>query len=350
MSHVTSSQIHGRVLRFQDSNGEYGLGEIVFSPALPEPDRKLRIEDEHSYLAALIGKPFDFLTKYAATVARRDKSWRGIAFALETAWLDWRGKQTGQSVSQLLGDTVQTGVPDYFSISESGIPGIQSRIEKAGNAYRVFQLKLGIGSLNRDIEQLLAILDVLDPGQTIQADANGGWTVDEACDIIDQIEDERIIWEEPCKTYDENVAVARHTSHHVMVDQCIGEPNMAIKAIDDGIAQSICIKPAPLGGLLVARKIRDHATAAGMRVRIDGPWCGDIASAVILHLAVGMPRELLISGCDLREPVATPFNLNGARRLQGNLIAPPPGIGLGLEFPEPLAGPAEKTLKIGGTF
>jgi len=82
-----------------------------------------------------------------------------------------------------------------------------------------------------------------------------------------------------------------------------------------------------------------------MRVRIDGPWCGDIASAAILHLAVGVPEDLLISGCDLREPVAMPFNLNGVRHAEGNKIAPPAGYGLGITLPDKLLGPPARSIR-----
>jgi L-alanine-DL-glutamate epimerase-like enolase superfamily enzyme len=178
----------------------------------------------------------------------------------------------------------------------------------------------------------------------VQADANGGWTVDEACDIIGRFDDARIIWEEPCSRYEDNVAVARKTARHVMVDQCVGDLDAAIRAIDERAAQSLCIKPAPLGGLTIARRVRDHAIEAGMRARIDGPWCGDIAAAAILHLALGMPSDLLISGCDLREPVAVPFSLNGVRHTGDGRIAPPAGLGLGVDSPEKLLGPPEKSI------
>jgi L-alanine-DL-glutamate epimerase-like enolase superfamily enzyme len=344
MSHVTVGQIYGRILRVQGVDGSSGIGEIVFSPSLLEAEREQRIRDEDRYLKSLIGEHFDTLLDVASDTQSRDKSWRGIAFALETAWLDREGKRTNQSASQLLGGALQAEVPDYFSISENEVSRIRKRVNIAGPDCKVFQLKLGVGSLEQDIVQIGAFLDMMTDEQIVQADANGGWTVDEACDIIGRFDDERIIWEEPCTTYEDNVTVARKTARHVMVDQCVGDPDMAIRAIDECVAQSICIKPAPLGGLMIARQVRDHAIEAGMRVRIDGPWCGDIATAAILHLAVGMPGDLLISGCDLREPVAIPVDLNGVRHAGGNKIAPPAGFGLGITLPDNLLGPPERSI------
>ncbi len=80
MSHVTSSHVNARILRFQDDDGSSGLGEIVFPPSVSETNRKHRIQDEESYLRPLIGGPFDALLDVASNARNHDKSWRGIAF------------------------------------------------------------------------------------------------------------------------------------------------------------------------------------------------------------------------------------------------------------------------------
>lgn len=344
MSHVTSGHAYGRILRIHDSDGNSGLGEIVFSPSLAEGDRERRIRDEESFLTPLVGAHIDTLFDVASDFRARDKSWRGIAFALESVWHDWEGKRTNQPASQLLGGALLTAAPDYFSISEKTVADIRSRVDVAGPERQVFQLKLGVGSLEQDVEQIAAILDMLTERQIVQADANGGWTVDEACDVINRFDDERLIWEEPCTTYEDNVRVAEHTARHIMVDQCVGDLDMALRAIDECVAQSICVKPAPLGGLTVARQVRDYAIEAGMHVRIDGPWCGDIASAAILHLAVGTPEKLLLAGCDLREPLAIHTNLNGVCQQTAGTIAPPEGPGLGISLTEDLLGGPDRSI------
>jgi len=101
-----------------------------------------------------------------------------------------------------------------------------------------------------------------------------------------------------------------------MVDQCVGTLDSALRAIHERIAQSLCIKPVSLGGLTIARDVRDRAIEAGMLMRVDGPWCGDIASAAILHLAVCTPGHLLLAGCDLREPLDIPIDLHGVSHLR----------------------------------
>jgi len=179
--------------------------------------------------------------------------------------------------------------------------------------------------------------------QILLADANGGWSVDTACEIISCFNDPRIVWEEACSTYDENTEVARRTGQPVMVDQCVKEAGLARKAVDDQLVSSLCIKPAFLGGLTVARDIRDYCVSSGMKMRIDGPWCGDIATAAILHLAVGAPPDLLIAGCDLREPLVRKRDLKGVVSLGKSRIAPPSGVGLGITLPDDVLGDPDAT-------
>ena len=150
------------------------------------------------------------------------------------------------------------------------------------------------------------------------------------------------MWEEPCNSYDENAEVAQKVIQPIMLDQCIANPALAKKAVIDGLVAAVCIKPAFLGGLMAAREIRDLCADNQTKMRIDGPWCGDIATAAILHLAIGAPSNLLIAGCDLREPLVLKPCLQGVTAVGTTRIAPPTGLGLGVEanddrLGEPLA-------------
>ena len=338
MSHVTQEVVYGRVLQVHTVDGQTGLGEVVFAPTLPVDERQQLIADEPLYLSSLAGKEVDALIQLAQELCGRGRSWPGIAFGLETAGYDLLGKAAGLPVSDLLGGRLGEGVDDYFSISEPTIEKIRKRLAIAGSERKVIQLKLGIGSPGDDAEQVSAALSNMADWQILLADANGGWSVDTACEIISSFNDPRIVWEEACSTYDENTEVARRTGQPVMVDQCVKEASLARKAVDDQLVSSLCIKPAFLGGLTVARKIRDYCVSNDMKMRIDGPWCGDIATAAILHLALGAPPDLLIAGCDLREPLVQEQDLKGVIRFDGCRIGPPSGPGLGITLPENVMG------------
>lgn len=271
----------------------------------------------------------------------RGKPWCGIALGLETAWFDLMGKHRGQPVAELLGELQTDAISGYFSVSERIGKDIAKRIAGTGPGTKVIQLKLGIGSIDDDEAHVTAALNAMREDQLLLADANGGWTIDHAREIATRFDDPRIIWEEPCRQYDDNAEVARLIPEPVMVDQCVGDLATATRAAHEAVAHSVCIKPAFLGGLNPGRHVRDLCAARNMQMRIDGPWCGDIATAAILHLALGAPPALFIAGCDLREPLTIEPDLNGVTELPDGRIAPPPGPGLGINIADDTLGPPE---------
>jgi len=331
MAHVTQTSGYGRILRVHTACGLTGLGEIVFAPSVPIDVQQRLIAGEPDYLGPLVGQDIEALDEVAKSMCEAGKPECGVAFGLDTALVDLQARRQNLSVAEFLGGALVDAVDDYFSISERSTEKVRERVEIAGPQRVVIQLKLGVGSIDDDTVQIAAALDSMSENQLLLADANTGWTVDAAREIISRFDDSRVMWEEPCKTYEQNVQVAQTTGRAVMFDQCIGNVELTKRAVDEGVAAAVCIKPAFLGGLSVARKMRDLCARANVKMRIDGPWCGDIASAAILHLAVGAPPDLLIAGCDLREPLLIDWGLRGVRSAGSARIAPPRGIGLGID-------------------
>ncbi len=330
MSHVTVDSAFGRIYQVHTKDGLTGLGEVVFPPSVPRAQQLDRVNDEAVFLGDLIGRPAIDLMPLAAELRSRDKAWGGIGFGLETARYDLEAKRRQVPLSDLLGGAKCGAVPDYFSISERSPARISERVAEAGTQRTVFQIKLGVGDFEDDLKQVSLILNELTPEQIVLADANGGWSVERACETIARFDDPRIVWEEPCNTYEANAEVMRRSGTALMVDQCAASPEIVAQVIADGLAHSLCIKPAFLGGLSVAQQIRDDCVAADMKMRIDGPWCGDIATAAILHLALGAPEDLLIASCDLREPLVIEPDLRGVTTRSDTRVAPPAGIGISL--------------------
>jgi len=338
MSHVVQNTIHGRIILVQTDTENCGIGEMVFLPSVAEETRQQWIDAEPGFIAGLIGRDIESIMLLAREIRASGKSWSGVAFGLETVYFDIQGKLKEKTLTELLGERRSDDMNDYFSISEKSEEKIRERVDLAGTDRAVFQLKLGIGDGDVDIKQVTLILNLMDQNQTVLADANGGWSIEKACHIIEQFDDDRIEWEEPCKTYQENAEVAKITKQPIMFDQCVGNIERAMQAVDDGVAAAICIKPAFLGGLTLAMKVRDHCVESNIKMRIDGPWCGDIATAANLHLAAGVSPDLLIASCDLREPLLLEQNLHGVLNSRPGRIAPPAGYGVGINFDAKLLG------------
>ena len=318
MSHVTQTELPIRVLRLETSDGCVGWGEIVRKPTL-SLDVAVR---EAPLLKALVGTSVAELLARARQHRLEDDSLRGLSFGLETAYYDWIGRKTGLPLYALLGGKSAEQVPEYYSVGGGDASQMAPTLKARTLGWATVQMKLGVDGYEPDKRRVSDALASLSRHQILLADFNGALTVEQALRAIDDFDDPRLVWEEPCNTVAENTDVARRCGQPVMFDQCLIDLQTISAVVAEGVAHSICLKPALLGSLEVARAARDLCVADAMRMRIDGPWCGHIATAVCLHLAIGVPPELVVAGCDLRQPLILNDDWGGTQHLGDHHIAP----------------------------
>jgi L-alanine-DL-glutamate epimerase-like enolase superfamily enzyme len=319
MSYVTQKSLNIRVLTLESDIGEFGWGEIVRKPNI-DP---VQVEDkETSLLIKLQGQPISKLLSFTEHLRLTDYKLRGLAFGLETAYYDLIARRENKPLYEILGGMKSNSVPEYYSASHGDIASVTDELTNHSKGWKVVQIKLGVDSTEEDIEQVSAALNVLTRDQILLADFNGALDVGTALSVISNFEDSRIIWEEPCLSLDENSTVAARSKKPVMFDQCLDSWETFKTVTEQKLAHSVCIKPALLGGLDPARRARDICIDAKMPMRIDGPWCGHIATASCLHLAVGTPSDLLIAGCDLRQPLELNSDWGGTVHLAEHFIKP----------------------------
>lgn len=325
MSHVTQKQLDVRVLRLETMSGHVGWGEIVRKPLL---DQALVASQEAPLIGAIAGRDLADIPRGCREYRQRDVKLNGLAFGLETAYYDLIARRAGLPLYALLGGKLRDDAADYYSLSSNDSASVCARLAAAVD-WKVIQVKLGVDDPQSDCEQVHALLSELANHQIMLVDFNAALDVPAALEIIAEFDDPRLVWEEPCKTVAENTLVAEQSGQAVMFDQCLSNLESFTRVVAAGLAHSVCIKPASLGGLEIARTARNICIDAGIPMRIDGPWCGHIASSVCLHLAVGVPADLLIAGCDLRQPLDIADDWGGIEHLPGHRIRPADSPGHG---------------------
>ena len=330
-SRCQKSTTRSRVFQIFGTGGWKGFGEVVFPFLLPRQLEEQVIQAEEIFLSELVGKNIDHLMDMAEAFRAREAHWSSVAFALETAWYDLQGKQQNTTISSILHGKRSHRVTPYLSISVSDQRELQERLRSETEDAKVIQLKLTNRSWVDDMRWIHQILDHHPSVELLLADANGKWSVSQACEIISRCQDPRIIWEEPCETYSENAEVEQITHQRIMADQCVGSMANAEQAVREKAVSAITIKPAYLGGLSTARYLLNRCVECGVRVRVDGPWCGGIGAAAVLHLAAGVEPELLIASCNLQAPLEASAMPGGVVEFPDGKISPPEGPGLGLK-------------------
>jgi L-alanine-DL-glutamate epimerase-like enolase superfamily enzyme len=193
---------------------------------------------------------------------------------------------------------------------------------------RRFQVKVGGENPEEDVARLDSLLADLCDGELLLADANGAWSVAEALAMMGRIHHPGLRWEEPCKTYDENREAAERSGASLILDQCMSSLPLYARLCADGFAAGVGLKPTVLGGLSAARVARDLCAESRVPMKIDDSWGADVASAAVVHLAAGLPGDLLIATLDMR----VYFNERageGGPRLAGYSVRPSTTPGLG---------------------
>ena len=263
---------------------------------------------------------------------RMDSAMRGhpyVKSAIDMACWDLLGKASGLPVSTLMGGRVDDDFALYRAISQESPAAMAARIaEYRSEGYTKFQLKVG-GNPDTDIERIHAAAEQLQPGDVLIADANTGWTQHVAMRVADAVRDVDVYIEQPCMTYEQCLAVRRHTNRPFVLDEVVDGIDMVVRGVADQAMDVINLKISKVGGLTKARQIRDLCVSLGIAMTIEDTWGGDIITAAIAHLAHSTPERFLFSATDFNSYVTVAFAEGAPQRKRGRLAASPePGLGV----------------------
>lgn len=271
--------------------------------------------------AALIGHPY-------------------VKSGVDIACWDILGQATGLPVCELLGGRYGEDVHLYRAISQESPEHMAAKVAGyRAEGYRRFQLKVG-GDPDVDIARIKAVAAELQPGDRLVADANTGWVQHEAIRIAKAVQDVDVYIEQPCRTYEECLAVRRQIPHPFVLDENIDDLGILLRAKADLAMDVVNLKISKLGGLTKIKQARDLCVSMGIGMTLEDSWGGDIATAAIAHLAHSTPTELLFSTTDFNSYVTVSTADGAPQRVNGRMAAPrAPGLGVRPKLDE--LGPRE---------
>jgi L-alanine-DL-glutamate epimerase-like enolase superfamily enzyme len=256
-----------------------------------------------------------------------------VKSALDVACWDILGKACGQPVATLLGGRFGDDFPLYRAISQDTPDAMAAKVgEYRSQGYTKFQLKVG-GSdahcVETDVARIFAAAKQLQSGDILIADANTGWTQHQALRIADGVRNVDVYIEQPCRTYEECLAVRRRTARPFILDEVIDDIGMVVRGAGDQAMDVINLKISKVGGLTSARQIRDLCVVLGIALTIEDTWGGDIATAAIAHLAHSTPPDLLFTTTDFNSYVTVSTAEGAPERKNGRMTTSDrPGLGI----------------------
>jgi L-alanine-DL-glutamate epimerase-like enolase superfamily enzyme len=199
--------------------------------------------------------------------------------AVDAALYDLQGKLTGLPVYQLLG-LRRGGPPTSWTIWLGDPDDMARRTEKIANrGFKRLKLKLG-GFDGLDVERVKAVRSVT--GLPLMCDANEAWTLDEALEVIPQLDVEYC--EQPLKAGDpDGPALKERSSVPIYVDEdCHTLADVAACAER---AHGINIKLAKSGGIREGVRMANAARALGLGVMLGCMVESGLGIAAGAHIA-----------------------------------------------------------------
>ena len=263
---------------------------------------------------------------------RMDQLMRGhpyVKSAIDMACWDILGKAVKLPVMTLLGGRNGEDFPLYRAISQDTPARMASNVAGyRAEGYTKFQLKVG-GNPDVDIERIRAVAAEMKPGDVLVADANTGWRQHEAVRVAHAVRDVDVYIEQPCLSYEECLAVRRHTDRPFVLDEVIDDLAMVLRGVSDQAMDVINLKISKVGGLTKARQIRDLCVSLGIVMTIEDTWGGDIITSAIAHLAHSTPPDFLFTATDFNSYVTVSIAEGAPQRRHGRLAASTePGLGV----------------------
>ncbi len=326
----TVSVFDSTLVRVDTDEGISGYGEVcplgpAYLPAYAEGAR-CGIAEIGPHLLGLDPTQVDVLNNSMDAVL---KGHPYVKSPVDIACWDILGKVSGLPICHLLGGRYGADFVLYRAISQ-GTPGemAEAVAKYRAQGYSRFQLKVGADP-GEDIERIRAAATVVGPRDRLVADANTGWLMHDAMQVVQAVQDVGVYIEQPCLSYDECLSVRRHTRLPFVLDESIDSIRALLLASRDGAMDVINLKISKVGGLTRARQIRDLCVSLGIAMTIEDTWGGDFATGAIAHLAHSTPPRFLFTSTDFNSYVTVSMATDPAVRGGGRLAAPTsPGLGL----------------------
>ena len=259
------------LVRVEDHEGIVGWGETWCNfPTVGAEHRARLIE---SVLAPLVeGKHFErpqeafrMLTAKTAVLAIQSGEPGPIAQAiagLDIALWDLKARRAGEPLWRMLGGT-SPRIPVYASGINPDSPE-KTAARKREEGYTAFKLKVGFGA-DRDVANLEALRAELGSDVAIMVDANQGWSLAQAAEIVPRLQPFTLGWlEEPLRAdspWNDWQVLARRTGIPLAAGENIGSDEGFDAALHAGALDVVQPDIAKWGGfsgcLSVAKRIRD---------------------------------------------------------------------------------------------
>ncbi len=327
------------LIKMVADNGLIGIGEATVSPRWSgETARGAQVIIEDLFGPALIGlDPSEIAELEERLDALAVGNWFAKA-ALEMACWDLSGKEAGKAVFELLGGSCRPlTIPNRFSLGAYA-PSVAAEraAERVEDGFEMIKIKVGTDPIT-DIQRVRAVRAAGGTEISLIIDANGGWSLKEAINTIQELDDCRLDWVEQPISRDCITGlrtIRQETGARILADESCFNEEEALELLEGECCDALSLYPGKQGGISRAIRIAEIAEQFRIPCSVGSNLEWDVATAAMLHFIVATPNlrvEELPGDClgpsyhecsVVRDPIP----------MEGNRTTLPQRPGLGVEL------------------
>jgi muconate cycloisomerase len=283
------------LVRIETDSGLVGWGEAASAPVMTGDTLESIVSAVH-YLEPVLGgrDPADIEGALAAMDGRMYGN-HGAKAAIEIALHDLVGLATNRPVHALLGETKRSRLPLLGVIGGGDYDGdLQDAAKKKAGGFTAYKIKVGIDTPEKDAARTRAICGVLGSGALISADANQGFSTEQALVYVRAVAGSALdFFEQPVEAHDlaGMAAVVAATSIAIGADEGIHSLEDIKRHHAHKAARGVSLKAIKLGGIRALTEAGRLCDSLGMSVNISCKTGeSSVASAAALHVACVIPN------------------------------------------------------------
>ena len=157
--------------------------------------------------------------------------------------------------------------------------------------YTFHSAKIG-ADVETDVERMRTLDAAMGPGEELTFDVNRSWTPAEAITALNTTREILRVVEQPCQTYGQHLAVRAAVGQPLAIDESLVTVDDMVRAVGDRACEVVGLKVGRVGGITPARRIRDVAVAAGIRMNVEDTGGTALSATAAVHLAQATPEPL----------------------------------------------------------
>lgn len=333
MAGSTLTMADNVVVRIEDETGTVGWGESASAPMMNGETQGGMVAAIRHMADRLTGADVTGVEALPDLIGPSIQFNPGAKAAIQIACLDLIGQRTGQPLHALLGGRRRDRAAALVFIA-GGTPE-----EEVAEAWRLvdqgvvaLKVKIGILGVEADLARCSAVRAAVGSGIRVSADANMGYTREQALAFCAQAAGtgidfvEQPVAEEDLETM---AACAAVCGVPIAADEGLHSIDLIRRHHETGAAAGGSLKTIKLGGALAVMEAGRLMQSLGMHVNLAGKTAETgIASAAIAHLAVSLPE--LAWDTSMTSPYLAADVVDVPLTIRDGHVAPPDGPGLGI--------------------